>query len=137
MPCISGKFSPDIGPLIDIKVAPAEIVGLGVSRLVTSEPALLDTGATATCISKKVVQSLGLSPIGMRNMVSTTHSSIPVNVYLVDLYLPFGTGYLIEDIHVMEFVQEDKDHFQILLGRDIICRGVFTISFDGHFTFSL
>ncbi len=136
MSCISGKFNPDIGPLIDIKVAPAEVIGLA-SCPVTSEPALIDTGATSTCISKKVVQSLGLIPVGMRNMVSTTHPSTPVHVYLVDLYLPFGSGYLIEDKEVMEFVQEDKDDFQILLGRDIICRGVFTISFDGHFTFSL
>jgi len=27
--------------------------------------------------------------------------------------------------------------FQILVGRDIIGRGVLTLSFDGHFTFSL
>jgi hypothetical protein len=27
--------------------------------------------------------------------------------------------------------------FEILLGRDLLCRGAFTLSFDGHFTLSL
>jgi len=27
--------------------------------------------------------------------------------------------------------------YQMLLGRDVICQGALTMSFDGHFTFAL
>jgi hypothetical protein len=90
-----------------------------------------------TCISPQVVQSIGLQPIGMHPMVSATQT-VPVNVYLVDLLLPFGTAGLLQaGVQVMEFAGDPGQLFQILLGRDILCRGTFTMSFDGHFTFSL
>ncbi|MBI1928060.1 aspartyl protease family protein [Candidatus Poribacteria bacterium] len=97
----------------------------------------MDTGASATCISSQVAQSVGLQPIGMRPMTSATHS-VPVNVYLVDLLLPFGNGvHILNNVKVLEFIPVGGSPFQMLVGRDIICRGTFTISFDGHFTFSL
>jgi hypothetical protein len=36
-----------------------------------------------------------------------------------------------------EFVPPPGTAFDILLGRDILCRGVFSMSFDGHGVFSL
>ena len=88
-------------------------------------------------ISPLVVRAVGLAPIGMRQMTSATHS-VPVNVYLANLLLPFGqTGYLVPSIPLMEFAQGWGDSFQILLGRDILCQGILTLSFDGHFTFAL
>lgn len=73
----------------------------------------------------------------MRPIVPATHS-LPVNVYLVDLFLPFGAaGFIIQGTQVLEFAPEGSAPFQMLLGRDIICRGTLTLSFDGHFTFSL
>lgn len=139
MPCLSGNFLPDIGPLINIGVLQPGILtpGSAVAAQVTTFPSLIDTGASSTCISPNVAQTIGLQPIGMRPMVSATHA-IPVNVYLVDLFLPFGVaGFILQSTQVMEFVPAGGSPFQILVGRDIICRGTFTISFDGHFTFSL
>ena len=43
--------------------------------------------------------------------------------------------FLIENIAVCEFDNAQSD-LDLLIGRDIICRGCFTISLDGHFTFS-
>jgi hypothetical protein len=55
--------------------------------------------------SKQVVQTIGLQPVGKRQMASATHS-IPVNVYLVDLLLPFGNArYIVSGTQVMEFTQ--------------------------------
>lgn len=83
------------------------------------------------------MQTLGLQPIGMRPMVSATQA-VPVNVYLVDLLLPFGgMGLGRAGVEVMEFSAVGSNPFQILLGRDVICAGAFTISFDGHFSFCL
>jgi hypothetical protein len=137
MPCLSGRFDPGIGPLINIGIIPAGVFTPSYSEKITTFPALIDTGASVTCISQNVAQSVGLQPIGMRPMVSATHS-VPVNVYLVDLFLPFGAaGFIVQGAQVMEFFPEGSAPFQMLLGRDIICRGTLTLSFDGHFTFSL
>jgi hypothetical protein len=64
---------------------------------------------------------------------------MPVHVYLVDLVIPVGdaAGYFRQGTQVMEFAPPAGGPFQILLGRDVICGGVLTISFDGHFSFSL
>jgi len=70
-------------------------------------------------------------------MISATQS-VPVNVYLADLLLPFGTaGFVMAGAQLMEFVPGGGSPYQILVGRDIICRGAFSLSFDGHFTFAL
>jgi hypothetical protein len=73
----------------------------------------------------------------MRPMVSATQA-LAVNVYLVDLHLPLGAaGLIIQAAQVMEFSTAAVSPFQVLVGRDIICQGVLTISFDAHFTFCL
>ncbi len=137
MPCLSGRFDPNIGPIINIGVLQAGILTPSFSGNIATFPALIDTGASVTCISQNVVQAVSLQPIGMRPMVSATHS-VPVNVYLVDLFLPFGAaGFVIQGTQVMEFVPGGNAPFQMLLGRDVICKGTLTLSFDGHFTFSL
>ncbi|MHB8628616.1 MAG: aspartyl protease family protein [Aggregatilineales bacterium] len=139
MPSLSGRFEIAVGPLINVGVAPAGnfIVSGSPTFQNTAFPTLLDTGASTTCISSNVAQSVGIQPIGMRSLISATQS-IPVNVYLVDLLLPFGNaGFILSNVQVVEFVSHGSSPFQVLLGRDIICRSVLTMSFDGHFTFSL
>lgn len=139
MPCLSGSFNANTGPLINVGVLQPGALTPATRAIahVTTFPALIDTGASATCISPNVAQTLALQPIGMRPMTSATHS-VPVNVYLVDLLLPFGNaGLVVSATQVMEFAPAGGSAFQILLGRDILCRGTFTLSFDGHFTFSL
>lgn len=140
MPSLSGRFDPNIGVLINLGVAPANTLGnltVPSAVSVTTFPALVDTGATLTCISPSLATAIGVNPIGMRPMVSATHS-VPTNVFLVDLVLPFGANSLIlPSVQVMEFNAGNTTPFQVLIGRDIICRGVFTMSFDGHFSFSI
>jgi hypothetical protein len=138
MPCLSGKFDPNIGAIINVGVIPANTFNPASPNLeIKTFPALIDTGATLTCISPVVAQAVGLNPVGKRPMTSATHS-VPVNVFLVDLLMPFGNaGFILSNTQVMEFVPHGGSPFQMLVGRDIICRGSFTMSFDGHFTISL
>jgi hypothetical protein len=139
MPCLSGRYDPGIGPLINVGVLPPGILtpATAASTQITAFPALIDTGATVTCISPNVAQTVGLQPVGMRPMVSATES-VPVNVYLVDLLLPFGAaGFILPGAQVLEFTPAGGSPFQMLVGRDVICQGALTISFDGHFTFCL
>jgi hypothetical protein len=139
MPSLSGRYDVSIGPLVNVIVAPIGIIipGAPPAAPVNGFPALIDTGASSTCISPIVVQTVNLQPVGMQPMTSATQS-IPVNVYLVDLVLPFGGAALIlNSVQVMEFTPLSGSPYQMLLGRDILCRGVFTLSFDGHFSFSV
>jgi predicted aspartyl protease len=139
MPCLSNQYNPGIGLLINIGVlSPGILTPATVgSTPITAFPALIDTGASITCISSKVAQTVGLKPVGMRPVASATQA-VPVNMYLVDLVITFGaTGYLVASTQVLEFAPPDGSPYQMLVGRDIICRGALAMSFDGHFTFSL
>ena len=139
MPCLSGSYVPQIGIIVNVIVFPAgSITPTTPPKIeVKAFPALLDTGATNTCISTVVADAIGINPIGMQPMTSATHI-VPVNVFLVDLLLPFGSaGFIISNAQVMEFKPTMGSPFVMLLGRDIICRGALTMSFDGHFTLSL
>lgn len=124
-----------------LAVTPSQPLAIGQGtqgpRLYT---ALIDTGATLTCISPKVAQEVGLQPIGKTMMIGATGRSA-VNSY------HFGVGFLTNQIQAptgqvsatletrfvdgMEFVVEGAA-FDVLLGRDVICTGTFTLSFDGH-----
>lgn len=139
MPCLSGRFVPSTGPLINVGVLQPGTFAPpgGAPAQITTFPALIDTGASISCISPNVANTVGLRPMGMRPMISATHL-VPVNVYLADLVLPFGTaGFVLQGQQVMEFVPAGGSSFQILVGRDILCQRAFTLSFDGHFTFSV
>jgi len=88
-------------------------------------------------------QTAGLIAIGKSPMVSATHT-VDMDNYLADLFLPFGaaplggtTGLVINSISILEFNCETNCPFQILLGRDVLTKGIFTISFDGHFSFAI
>jgi hypothetical protein len=139
MPCLSGQFNPAIGVLINAGVllpGSAPTASAGGSTL-TPYVGLMDSGASATCISPAIVQALNLRPIGMRPM-SSAHHTAPVNVYQVDLVILFGSqGYVVSGLQVVEFSAPQNSPFQVLIGRDIICRGTFAMGFDGHFTFAL
>jgi hypothetical protein len=114
----------------------ATIIGTGAGPR-TPLVALVDSGASHTCIASGIAQALNLQPIGMRPMASA-HQTAPVNVYQVDLMLLFGSQALaLTYFPVLEFAAPSNSPFQVLVGRDIICRGVLVVSFDRHFTFSI
>jgi hypothetical protein len=139
MPCLSGQFNPAVGVLISVGVLPPgmAVVAARGSGPLTPFIGLVDSGASDTCIAPSIVQTLSLQPIGMRPLTSA-HQTAPVNVYQIDLVLLFGNqSFVLANSPVLEFAAPPNSPFQVLVGRDIICRGVLTLSFDGHFTFSL
>jgi predicted aspartyl protease len=100
--------------------------------------ALLDTGASNTCVSPKVVADIGLLTTGIQQMASATHVTL-VNTYLMDVGIVFGGNILwkFTNIPVLEFQPTAGSPYEMLIGRDVICQGALTISFDGHYTFSI
>lgn len=94
---------------------------------------LWDTGATNSCISIDVVQSLGLIPTGKMN-ISTPSGKGVVNTYLVDVVLPNDVS--IKNLMVCDS-QIGSQGIGMLVGMDIISKGDFCVSnFQGKTTFS-
>ena len=63
----------------------------------------------------------------------------PVNSYLVDFELAFGNmSAHMGDLVVFEFGGlQNRSPFDVLIGRDVLFKGVLTTAFSNHFTFSI
>jgi predicted aspartyl protease len=111
---------------------------------VTFYTALIDTGASCTCITPKVVSDVGLTPIGKQS-VGGVHGRKAVNQYLFQVAFLFpqsqaATGAVTANAVAIPVTGVEFDSpggFDVLLGRDVICRGILHISWDGHGTFAL
>lgn len=151
MPCIAGRYNN--GLIIQIAVF-KDVKSLQntlsppqsgqAPRNVKFYSALLDTGATATCISQKVVSDLKLTPIGKAQMISASHV-VAANQYLFTVAVPTGlqqqsTGLvsgnftIFDNLNGLEFAATGSA-YDVLLGMDVIRRGSLKIDFDGHFSF--
>jgi len=167
MPSLSAQYDPAIGPLINLFLSPPAVMkqmvattapGSATSPAPPSSPsgivaasALIDTGASITSVTSILAAQVGLPLIGKRNL-QTAGGTISANVYVADIAVPFGTipagaagaqvhvanvdTAMLENVIVMEF-QCASPNFNMLLGRDILCRGIFSIGFDRRYTFSL
>ena len=95
--------------------------------------ALWDTGATSSCISKAVVDRLGLIPVAKTMMKGASGDTI-ANVYLVDILL--RNNVTVKDVTVME-AQIGGQGIDLLIGMDIILLGDFAVTnSDGATKFS-
>lgn len=102
--------------------------------------ALADSGASHTCISAKVISDLNLQPIG-KVPVGGVHGSQMTNGYQFQVAIMFiqgqpnASGTVLTSAHVtavsgVEFIPNGP--FDVLLGRDVLCQGLFSMSFDGR-----
>lgn len=93
--------------------------------------AIWDTGATGTCITHKVVEALGLYPIGYCK-ISTAGGVVDSPRYRVDVRLP--NNVVITNMVVTECTLDGAD---VLIGMDLITMGDFAISnYGGKTVFS-
>jgi predicted aspartyl protease len=53
--------------------------------------ALIDTGASHTCIDEQTAKDLGLPVIDVGYMVSATHEKVPCNIYPMSIITPIVT----------------------------------------------
>ena len=147
MPCISGQYDTDVGILLQVGLAPggriedihqrAHVTSDTHAQVVASRAqALVDTGASKTSMSRQMADDLALGPSGLIEVQGVTGST-KVNTYYVDFILSFGPQSLVvAGMEVCEF-DPGMAPFQVLIGRDIIGRGVLTMDFSGRFTFSI
>jgi hypothetical protein len=147
MPSIAGNYNPAVGVILQVAILPQSQWSAARTQApqnLTLFAALLDTGASATCISKNVIQNIGLQPSGKTSMSgSTGQSTVDQYTFLVGFIFgaqqaPTGlfSGQL--NLHLVqgcEFISHGFG-FDVLIGRDILCKGTLTISFDGHYVLS-
>ena len=93
--------------------------------------AIWDTGAEMSSISEKMVQTLGLAPVG-RARNYTAGGEIEVNIYVVNILLPCEVNFVMVPV-----TGNDLGDADMLIGMDIISQGDFAVTnVDGKTTFS-
>jgi hypothetical protein len=150
MPSLSINFNPAVGPLIQLSILPFGFQSSQPGQS-SSSPlnlqnymALIDTGASHTAISAKVISALSLTPIG-KQPVGGVHGQQPTNLYQFQVALVFPQSQLpsgMMQANLVAFAVTGTEFvapgaFDVLLGRDVLCRGLFTMSFDGHASLSV
>jgi hypothetical protein len=152
MPCIAGNYNPAVGVIVQVAILPqAQLATLQASAQPLQSPpnlvmfaGLLDTGASVTCISNNVVQTVGLQPSGKTSMSGSTGQTV-VDQYTFLVAFIFAakqspTGAISGQLNVhlvqgCEFMSHGVG-FDVLIGRDILCKGTLSLSFDGHYVLS-
>ena len=148
MPFFSGTFDWDAG-----LIWPVVGFAAGNEPLREDDPddrlricqALVDTGASATCITRSMAESLSVQPVG-KTALQTAGGSVAVNVYDVHVALLIGQGKnadgfftsqfaALHNVRSLEF-DAGEAPYQALIGRDILRMGALTQSPDGHFSFA-
>lgn len=87
--------------------------------------ALIDTGATGSCISRRIAETCNLRRISFVKLTSVQGESI-LPVYEADIKLPFGADFM--NVPLTE--TEGSKHFDVIIGMDILSRGDFALSSD-------
>lgn len=149
MPCLSIRFNPKVGPIIQVFIwkpgyVPPQDTSATTPVNMHAYAGLIDTGASCSCVSDKVIKTESLVPSG-KQPVSGLHGSKATNAYRFQLVIPFIQGQHAGgavaanahafNIHGVEFIP--LPGIDVLVGRDILCTGNFSMSFDGHATLSL
>jgi predicted aspartyl protease len=87
--------------------------------------ALWDTGATASVINQRVVDDLGLQPIGM-TQVHGVNGVCDSEIYLVAFELPNSIR-----LPVMQVTKGNLGQLDVLIGMDVIALGDFSVTNRG------
>lgn len=148
MPAFSGTFDWGAGLIWQVGFAAGTIApgSIGASARPHVEAALVDTGASRTCIARPLAETLGLAPVGKTSM-QTAGGRTAVNVYDLHVALltdpEMNTGgsvsvkaQLFRNVKALEFVIGDSSKYRALIGRDILRVGMLSLSADGHYSFA-
>lgn len=91
--------------------------------------ALIDTGASNTCIDPSVLAALGLTPTGTVSVITPSTGATPVECNQFDVALvitaPTGPAFIVGTIAVTENEFLNGQGFHALIGRDVLERCLF------------
>jgi predicted aspartyl protease len=128
------------GPLIQVTVTIEENAGKALLSLGKALPtpktgwALIDTGASNTCVDEQAAKELGLPVIDVGTMLSATHERVPSNIYPVQVATPIVS---LNSPRTMGAALAAQG-LLVLIGRDVLQRcNLFYNGPIGQFTLSL
>lgn len=129
------------GPLVDafIAVSAAKRAALNLASQAIPQHqvvrALVDTGASCTCVDPSVLTALNLTPTGstLVNTPSTGSQPQTASTYDVSLTIPCGvhTAFAVDTLEVVESLLVAQQGFHVLIGRDVLRHCHF--SYDGRY----
>lgn len=128
------------GPIVQVTVTIEQNAGKALlsqgKALPTPETgwALIDTGASNTCIDEQAAKKLGLPVIDVGTILSATHQKVPCNSYPVLIHTP------IVDLNNARTIGAAlaAQGLLVLIGRDVLSRcNLFYNGPMGQFTLSL
>lgn len=136
MPHFTLQTSPQ-GAVIDawIAVSAARHAALTEAALPIPNPiqirALIDTGATSTCIDPSVLQTLNLTPTGSTTVETPSTGGIPVSAdqYDIGLIVPAGDKQrplMVPNLPVICMTLFPSMGYHALIGRDVLAQCVFS-----------
>jgi predicted aspartyl protease len=97
-------------------------------------PALIDTGASHTCISQSIIDKLMLEPVGVININTPSSQNVQCGRYAVRLGFPGGVAVQTQ----ITGVPLKGQNIACLIGRDLLVKGVFIyIGYLNQFTVCL
>ena len=128
-----------VGPICSIKIGLSQVA----SDVLTAKgekikapidaTALIDTGASGSCIKPEIVSALGLVSRGITQIATPSTKAHPCSVYDVSLHFPHGV--VVPTVAVIETPLEGQN-IQCLIGRDVLAYGI--LIYSGYTeTFSL
>ena len=144
MPCVKAAFSTETNQLL----LPVNFFDPKTSKVSREDGkitvsggklfqclALVDTGATRTCITQKIADFLDMLPEGEREVFGV-HGSQKTMVYSVSLVVP-QIVFLQEAMPVFRIHTQPENGYDALLGMDVLSKGNFQLDFSGNFVFCI
>ncbi len=135
--------SPSGSPHIDIEIGIPSVLAMSygaTSKAIPSPhtgPALIDTGASGSAVDEKIIQALGIQPVGQCSLSTPSQSKGVASVYQVRISFPQAVSFGSGDLAVIGCDLAPQGIIA-LIGRDILSRCVlifngpaamFTLSF--------
>lgn len=121
------------GPIIEVSVGIEQSAGAGLLQSGQQLPtprtgwALIDTGASITCVDDKAARELGLPVIDVAKMTSATHTEVEQNVYPIQITI-VGSALQFNVARAMGAALEPQGIIA-LIGRDVL--SVCTLFYNG------
>jgi hypothetical protein len=132
---------PILSALVTVSEARAAALNAVSQQIPPAVPirALVDTGASCTCIDPSVLVALSLTPTGSVNISTPSTGSAPhsADQYDVGFAIPNGGGlpFFLRTMPVIASELLNPQGFHALLGRDVLQHCVFVYNGDmGFFT---
>jgi predicted aspartyl protease len=114
----------DDGPYIQVRIGVAEPIATELKKQGKPVPkplkgyALIDTGASNTCISEKAAKELKLTPVDVISMMSAFHRSVERKVYPIHIEV-IGLSIGIDVLRAIG-ANLDAHNLDLLIGRDVL-----------------